>query len=87
VIAAPRTSNRDLPYMLMIAFQLRLHVRWMGKASIFSPPSQGEMMWPVGIPVQLGQSSNLVAISADAIKAVRGLTPNRTRKHLFTTLR
>ncbi len=72
MIAAPHTSNWDLPYMLMVAFQLRLHVRWMGKASIFSPPFRGVMMWLGGIPVNREQSNNLVSISADAIKAARG---------------
>lgn len=72
MIAAPHTSNWDLPYMLMVAFQLRLHVRWMGKASIFPPPFRGVMVWLGGIPVQREQSNNLVAISADAIKAAHG---------------
>ena len=72
MIAAPHTSNWDLPYMLMVAFQLRLRVRWMGKASIFSLPFRGLMMWLGGIPVNREQSNNLVAISADAIKAVHG---------------
>ncbi len=72
MIAAPHTSNWDLPYMLMVAFQLRLHVRWMGKASIFSPPFRGVMMWLGGIPVNREQSNNLVNISADAIKVARG---------------
>ncbi len=72
MIAAPHTSNWDLPYMLMVAFQLRLRVRWLGKASIFAPPFRGVMMWLGGIPVNREQSNNLVAISADAIKAAQG---------------
>lgn len=72
MIAAPHTSNWDLPYMLMVAFQLRLRVRWMGKASLFSPPFRGVMMWLGGIPVNREQSNNLVAISADAIEAAQG---------------
>ena len=35
LIAAPHTSNWDLPYTLMVAFALNLNVRWMGKQSIF----------------------------------------------------
>jgi 1-acyl-sn-glycerol-3-phosphate acyltransferase len=72
MIAAPHTSNWDLPYMLMVAFQLRLQVRWMGKASIFSPPFGGVMRWLGGIPVKREQSNNLVNTSADAIKAASG---------------
>ena len=39
LIAAPHTSNWDLPYTLMAAFALRLHIRWLGKVSIFTSPS------------------------------------------------
>jgi len=69
LIAAPHTSNWDLPYTLMVAFQLRLHVYWMGKQSIFSPPFRGVMMWLGGIPVNRERSTNLVAASAEAIKS------------------
>jgi 1-acyl-sn-glycerol-3-phosphate acyltransferase len=67
LIAAPHTSNWDLPYTLMVAFALRLNVYWMGKASIFKPPFSGVMRWLGGIPVQREQSNNLVAASAQAI--------------------
>ncbi len=69
LIAAPHTSNWDLPYTLMVAFHLRLHVYWMGKASIFKPPFRGLMMWLGGIPVDRENSTNLVAASIEAIKA------------------
>ncbi len=69
MIAAPHTSNWDLPYMLMVAFSLRLHVYWMGKASIFNWPFRSVMMWLGGIPVVREQSNNLVAVSAAAIMA------------------
>ena len=68
MIAAPHTSNWDLPYMLMVAFSLRLHVYWMGKASIFKWPFGHVMMWLGGIPVNREHSNNLVAVSAEAIK-------------------
>jgi len=66
-IAAPHTSNWDLPYTLMVCFVLRLNVRWMGKASIFKFPFGGLMKWLGGIPVDRSQSNNLVAASAQAI--------------------
>jgi 1-acyl-sn-glycerol-3-phosphate acyltransferase len=72
LIAAPHTSNWDLPYTLMVAFALRLNVYWMGKSSIFKPPFRGVMMWLGGIPVNREQSSNLVAASAEAIQAAQG---------------
>jgi 1-acyl-sn-glycerol-3-phosphate acyltransferase len=69
LIAAPHTSNWDLPYTLMVAFALRLHVYWMGKEQLFAPPFRGVMMWLGGIPVQREKSNNLVAASVAAIKA------------------
>jgi 1-acyl-sn-glycerol-3-phosphate acyltransferase len=71
-IAAPHTSNWDLPYTLMVAFALRLNPYWMGKHSIFKAPFGGIMQWLGGIPVHREQSNNLVAASADAIRAADG---------------
>jgi 1-acyl-sn-glycerol-3-phosphate acyltransferase len=72
LIAAPHTSNWDLPYTLMVAFSLRLTIYWMGKEQIFRFPFRGLMMWLGGIPVQREKSTNLVAASVEAIKAVSG---------------
>lgn len=72
LIAAPHTSNWDLPYALMVAFALRLNMYWMGKESIFKPPFRGIMMWLGGIPVRRETSNNLVAASVEAIKAADG---------------
>jgi 1-acyl-sn-glycerol-3-phosphate acyltransferase len=72
LIAAPHTSNWDLPYTLMVAFVLRLNVYWMGKSSIFKPPFRGLMMWLGGIPVNREQSTNMVEASALAVKAADG---------------
>ncbi len=72
LIAAPHTTNWDLPYTLMCAFVLRLNVYWMGKASIFRPPFGPVMRWLGGISVQREQSNNLVAASAAALRAADG---------------
>jgi 1-acyl-sn-glycerol-3-phosphate acyltransferase len=72
LIAAPHTSNWDLPYTLMAAFVLRLHPYWMGKASIFKPPFGPLMRWLGGIAVNREQSNNLVAASVAALKAADG---------------
>jgi 1-acyl-sn-glycerol-3-phosphate acyltransferase len=71
-IAAPHTSNWDLPYTLMVAFALRLNVHWMGKSSIFQWPFGGIMRWLGGIAVNREQSTNLVAASAQAIQDADG---------------
>lgn len=72
LIAAPHTSNWDLPFTLMLAFSLRLRVYWMGKASIFRPPFGGVMRWLGGIPVDRSQSNSLVSMSAQALKDAEG---------------
>jgi 1-acyl-sn-glycerol-3-phosphate acyltransferase len=72
LIAAPHTSNWDLPYTLMVAFVLRLKIYWMGKEQIFRPPIRGLMMWLGGIPVKRESANNLVAASVQAIQAADG---------------
>ncbi|HPU50201.1 MAG TPA: 1-acyl-sn-glycerol-3-phosphate acyltransferase [Burkholderiaceae bacterium] len=72
LIAAPHTSNWDLPYTLMTAFVLRLNVYWMGKASIFRPPFGPLMRWLGGIAVKREQSNNMVEASAAALRAAIG---------------
>ena len=67
-IAAPHTSNWDLPNTLFAAFALRLTPYWMGKASIFKFPFGGVMRWLGGIPVDRSKASNLVAASAAALR-------------------
>jgi len=60
LIAAPHTSNWDLPFTLFVAFALRLKIYWMGKEEIFTPPFRGVMMWLGGIPVQRKAAGNMV---------------------------
>ena len=86
LIAAPHTSNWDLPYTLMVAFVLRLNVYWMGKSQLFRFPFRGIMMWLGGIPVTRESSNNLVAASIAAIQAAEGplqliVPPEGTRGH------
>ena len=72
LIAAPHTSNWDLPYTLMVAFCLRLRIYWMGKASLFRGPFGPLMRWLGGIPVDRSKNNNLVAAAAAAIVAAEG---------------
>ena len=72
VIAAPHTSNWDLPNTLMAGFALRANLYWMGKRSIFKPPFGAFMRWLGGIAVNREKSNNLVAASVEAIRAARG---------------
>ena len=72
LIAAPHTSNWDLPYTLMVAFALRLNPYWMGKHTIFKAPFGPIMRWLGGIAVNRDQANNLVAASAQAIREADG---------------
>ena len=86
LIAAPHTSNWDLPYTLMVAFSLRLNVYWMGKRQLFRFPFRGIMMWLGGIPVTRETSNNVVAASIAAIQTANGplqliVPPEGTRNH------
>jgi 1-acyl-sn-glycerol-3-phosphate acyltransferase len=71
-IAAPHTSNWDLPYTLMVVFALDLKVYWMGKEQLFRPPFRGLMMWLGGIPVDRARANNLVAASVETLKNAAG---------------
>jgi len=71
-IAAPHTSNWDLPYTLMAAYALDLNIYWMGKHSIFRWPFRHLMMWLGGIPVNRTRSNNLVEESARALREATG---------------
>jgi 1-acyl-sn-glycerol-3-phosphate acyltransferase len=72
LIAAPHTSNWDLPYTLMVGFVLQLNMYWLGKASIFAFPFGGVMRWLGGLAVDRSKSTNLVAASAAALVAAEG---------------
>jgi 1-acyl-sn-glycerol-3-phosphate acyltransferase len=68
MIAAPHTSNWDLPYMLTVSFALKAKPYWMGKEQIFKFPFKGLMMWMGGIPVDRSQSNNMVEHTAHLIR-------------------
>ena len=72
LIAAPHTSNWDLPYTLMVAFALRLNIHWMGKQQLFRWPFGPLMRWLGGIAVDRAQSTQLVAASAQALRDATG---------------
>jgi 1-acyl-sn-glycerol-3-phosphate acyltransferase len=72
LIAAPHTSNWDLPYTIMVAYVLGMNMYWMGKQSIFKWPFDNLMQWLGGIAVNRDKSTNLVAASAEALVAADG---------------
>ncbi len=72
IIAAPHTSNWDLPYTLLVAFALELNIHWMGKIQIFRFPFKGVMCWLGGIAIDRSKSSNTVSASAQALRKAAG---------------
>jgi 1-acyl-sn-glycerol-3-phosphate acyltransferase len=52
LIAAPHTSNWDLPFMLACAYVLDLRPMWLGKQQLFRWPFGGLMRWLGGLPVE-----------------------------------
>ncbi len=60
VIAAPHTSNWDLPITMLVAFAFKTKIFWMGKDALFRFPFGHIMRWLGGIPVDRSKSNNMV---------------------------
>ena len=60
LIAAPHTSNWDLPYMLAFAWYCGIDINWMGKHQIFAGPQARLMKALGGVPVRRDQKNDLV---------------------------
>lgn len=67
MIAAPHTSNWDLPLTLFVAFALRLKIYWMGKKEIFRWPFGPVARWLGGIPINRTKNSNVVKQVVDVL--------------------
>jgi len=87
MIAAPHTSNWDLPYMLFSAFVLRARLYWMGKDAIFRWPFGGLFKWLGGIPIDRSTSNNVVDQSiahfAENDSLILTVPPAGTRKRVL----
>jgi len=84
-IAAPHTSNWDLPFMLAVAWRLRVPLGWMGKKSLFSPPFGTLMRLLGGVPVDRASPAGMVeqiAAEFDRCDALAlAIPPEGTRAH------
>lgn len=60
LIAAPHTTNWDLPIMLALGFLLRAKLFWMSKESIFRWPFGGLLRWLGGIPIDRSKPNGVV---------------------------
>jgi len=87
MVAAPHTSNWDLPVMLFTAFAFKLPIYWLGKDSIFRYPLLGTFFkWLGGTPVDRSTSNNKVAQAVEIFgkndKMTLTLAPEGTRSHV-----
>lgn len=84
VIAAPHTSNWDLPFMLAFAWTCQLKVRWLGKHTLFKPPWGPFMRFLGGIAIDRraprGTVGQLVDQFGDDQPLVLAVPPEGTRK-------
>jgi len=83
LIGAPHTSNWDFLFMLAICWSQGLHIRYLGKRSLFAPPFGPLMRALGGIPVDRSNPAGLVD---DVVARVRAgerfylvVTPEGTR--------
>ena len=83
LIAAPHTSNWDLPFMIAFAMAFDLHISWMGKHTLFRGPFGPFMRWLGGIPVRRedrhGKVEEIARWFASRESAVLAIAPEGTR--------
>jgi len=70
VIAAPHTSNWDMPLMLAIAWVLDVRPAWLGKRELFRRPFGWLMRRLGGVPVDRTVRQNIVQQAVDRFAAV-----------------
>ena len=83
-VAAPHTSNWDLPFMLAAAYALRLRASWVGKHTIFRFPWGWLFRRLGGIPVDRRAPQSLVNQLAAEFKRrdylILAVAPEGTRR-------
>lgn len=60
LVAAPHTSNWDLPFMLATSYVMEIPISWMGKHTLFVPPFNAFFKALGGIPVDRRARHNKV---------------------------
>ncbi|MDX1803365.1 MAG: 1-acyl-sn-glycerol-3-phosphate acyltransferase [Alcanivorax sp.] len=83
LIVAPHTSNYDGLVGISAIQALRIHVRFMGKHTLFTGRAGGLMKWLGGIPVDRGSADDVVAQTTAYMRKEPfwlGLAPEGTRK-------
>ena len=70
IIAAPHTTNWDLPFMLAMAFVYDIPVRWMGKHTLFEPPFGPFFRRLGGIPIVRHRAGGVVEQMVEHFEAM-----------------
>lgn len=65
LIAAPHTSNWDLPFMIAMSWVYEMKISWMGKHVLFGRPHGWLFRWLGGIPIHRETRNNRVQQMAD----------------------
>jgi len=84
IIAAPHTSNWDLPHMLAVSWVLRWRISWMGKHTLFRGMGGRFLRAMGGVPVDRRAAGGVVASAArrlqsDAPPLILAVAPSGTR--------
>jgi len=84
-VAAPHTSNWDMPNMIACAWAYRMKPSWAGKRALFKWPWGWLMRWFGGVPVDRSGNRNTVQAIADLFasseKLYLGVAPAGTRSY------
>lgn len=84
MIAAPHTSNWDLPIMLACGFLTRAKLFWMTKDSVFIGPFGVFLRWLGGIPIDRSQKNGVVGQCIEMFsqhdELILAVPPEGTRK-------
>jgi 1-acyl-sn-glycerol-3-phosphate acyltransferase len=67
VVAAPHTSNWDLPFTLAVAAALGVRISWMGKHTLFRPPFGTLMRSLGGLSVDRRSPQGAVGAAVDLL--------------------
>jgi 1-acyl-sn-glycerol-3-phosphate acyltransferase len=84
MIAAPHTSNWDLPMTLALVFAYRIRVYFLAKHTLFWLPAGIFLSWLGGVPVDRSKVNNFVEQAVELFKAnnqlIMIIPPEGTRK-------
>ena len=86
LIAAPHTTNWDLPFMLACSYAMGFKVQWLGKHTLFRPPFGWVMRALGGVPVDRRSRHNMVEQAAALFRArerlILAVPPEGTRSRV-----